>query len=119
MQTFNFFLVATAFLVAAYATLLEKHRGAACVLAVLGSWLALWFNKVDYRNRQLVKAGERALSISETQLAARANIAELKIVEAVERPEPYNFTYGQTINVIQWTIITLFGAGAVYAFLSH
>jgi hypothetical protein len=72
MQTFNFFLVATALLVAAYATLLEKHRDAACVVAVLGAWLSLWFNRVDYRNRQLVKAGERALSISEAQLAARA-----------------------------------------------
>src|SRR5207302_790594 len=43
MQTFNFFIVATAFLIAAYASLLEKHPGAAAVLAAVGAWIAFWF----------------------------------------------------------------------------
>jgi hypothetical protein len=37
MQTFNFFLVATAFLIAAYASLLEKHPFAAVAVALVGS----------------------------------------------------------------------------------
>src|SRR5215813_10655336 len=79
MQTFNFFLVATAFLFAAYATLLEKHRGAALGVCLVGAWLALWFNRLDSRTRQLVKAGERALASSEARLANIAGIPELKI----------------------------------------
>ena len=56
MQTFNFFLVATAFLIAGYASLLEKHRGAAFGVALLGAWLTFWFHRLDTRSRQLVKA---------------------------------------------------------------
>jgi hypothetical protein len=72
MQTFNFFLVATAFLIAGYASLLEKHRWAAFGVALLGAWLAFWFNRLDTRSRQLVKAGERALAVLQAQLAATA-----------------------------------------------
>ena len=52
MQAFNFFVVATAFLIAAYASILEKHPGAAAVLAAVGAWLTLWFNRLDARSCQ-------------------------------------------------------------------
>jgi len=45
MQAFNFFVVATAFLIAAYASLLDKEPAAAAVLAIVGAWLAFWFNR--------------------------------------------------------------------------
>jgi hypothetical protein len=115
MQTFNFFLVATAFLIAGYASLLEKYHWAAFGVALLGSWLALWFYRLDTRSRQLVKAGERALAILQAQLSATAGIAELKIVERVERPEPGTSSYRRVIKVIQWTIFAVFVLGAAYA----
>lgn len=115
MQTFNFFLVATAFLIAAYASLLEKHHWAAFGVALLGSWLAVWFYRLDMRSRQLVKAGERALVILEAQLSATAEIAELKIVESVERAEPGSSSYRRVIKVMEWTIFAVFVLGAVYA----
>jgi hypothetical protein len=40
MQTFNFFLVATAFLIAAYASLLEKLPLAALAVALIGAWIS-------------------------------------------------------------------------------
>jgi hypothetical protein len=40
MQTFNFFLVAIAFLVAAYASLLDKSHWAAAFIAAAAAWLA-------------------------------------------------------------------------------
>src|SRR4051794_38095729 len=79
MQAFNFFLVATAFLVAGYASLLEKYRGAAFCVALLGAWVAFWFHRLDMRSRQLVKAGELALTALETQLAEKTQIEQLKI----------------------------------------
>jgi hypothetical protein len=115
MQTFNFFLVATAFLIAAYASLLEKHGGAASGVALIGAWLAFWFNRLDARTRQLVKAGERALAASEAQLAATAGIADLNIVETVEQPDPGTSSYRRVIKVIQWTMFAVFLLGGGYA----
>jgi hypothetical protein len=115
MQTFNFFLVATAFLIAGYASLLEKHRGAAFGVALLGAWLTFWFHRLDARSRQLVKAGERALAALEAQLAAATDINHLKIVEGVEEPEAGTSSYRRVIQVIQWTLIAMFLLGAGYA----
>src|SRR5437773_1673680 len=61
LQSFHFFLIATAFLVAAYATLLEKRPGAAFAVGLLGAWVSFWFNRLERRTKQLVKAGEAAL----------------------------------------------------------
>jgi hypothetical protein len=115
MQTFNFFLVATAFLVAGYASLLEKHRGAAAGIALLGAWIAFWFSRLDMRNRQFVKAAERALVALESQLFAVTGIAEIKIVEAVEQPAIGTSSYRRVIKVIQWTMFAVFLSGAIYA----
>jgi hypothetical protein len=115
MQTFNFFLVATAFLIAGYASLLEKHRGGAFGVSLLGAWLAFWFNRLDARSRQLVKASERALTALEAQLSAASGMADLNIVAAVERPEPGASSYRRVIKVIQWTLFATFLAGAAYA----
>jgi hypothetical protein len=115
MQTFNFFFVATAFLVAGYASLFEKNHKVACVVALLGAWVAYWFNRLDYRNRQLVKAGEDALAACEERLADLAAIPKLKIVEVVERAGPRASSYRRVIEVIQWTIVAVFFVGAIYA----
>jgi hypothetical protein len=115
MQAFNFFVVATAFLIAAYASLLEKHPGAALVLAITGAWLVFWFNRLEARSRQLVEAGERALAVSQTHLAILADNPRLKMLDAVERPASPGASYQSVISVIQWTIFTLFIFGAAYA----
>jgi hypothetical protein len=115
MQTFNFFLVATAFLVAAYASLFEKRPAAACIVALLGAWMAFWFNRLDYRNRQLVKAGEDALTACEMRLAELAAIPALKIMKAVEQAGPGASSYRVVIKTFQLTILLAFLVGAVYA----
>ena len=115
MQAFNFFVVATTFLIAAYASILEKHPAAAAVLAFVGAWLAYWFNRLDARSRQLVDAGEDALKVSQERLADLADNQALMILEAVDEPRPGASSYGRVITVIQWTIIALFLFGAIYA----
>jgi hypothetical protein len=127
MQAFNFFFVATAFLIAAYGSLLEKHPGVAGALAVLGAWLAFLFNRLDVRNRQLVEAGERALKISQGHLASLAQNPNLKLVDVVERTTfsgPFYRrliewfqcpSYARVMNAMQWTIVAVFLSAAAYA----
>jgi hypothetical protein len=76
------------FLIAGYASLLEKHRGAAFGVALLGAWLTYRFRRLDTRSRQLVKAGERALAALEMQLAAATDINYLKMSRAWKSPRP-------------------------------
>jgi hypothetical protein len=115
MQAFNFFVVATAFLIAAYASLLDKEPAAAAVLAIVGAWLAFWFNRLDARSRQLVEAGEDALRVSQTRLANLSENQSLMILNAADEPAPGASSYRRVITVIQWTIIALFLLGAIYA----
>jgi hypothetical protein len=114
MQALNFFIVATAFLIAAYASLLEKHPAAAAVLAVVGAWLTFWFNRLDARSLQLVEAGRRALRVSQRRLAALAENPDLKILDATVK-SPASGGYRHVINVIQWSIFILFVGAAAYA----
>src|SRR5262245_44683060 len=86
MQAFNFFVVATTFLIAAYASLLKEKPAAATVLAFVGAWLAFWFNRLDARSRQLVEAGEDALRVSQARLASLADNQSLMILDAVDEP---------------------------------
>jgi len=115
MQVFNFFVVATAFLIAAYASLLEKHPAAALVLAISGAWLTFWFNRLEARSRQLVKAGERALAASQVRLASLTENPDLNILGAVEATAAGGSSFRRVINMIQWTIFALFLLGAAYA----
>jgi hypothetical protein len=85
MRTFNFFLIATAFITAAYGALIARFPEAAMIVGLLGAWLALWFNKLDHRNRQIVRAAEDALRVCEDRLSKLANIPEIKMVEIVLR----------------------------------
>jgi hypothetical protein len=115
MQTFHFFLVVTAFLVAAYASLLENHAVAALGVATLGAWIAVWFNRLEGRSRQLVKAGEKALLASEAELAKLANCQHLEILKAVENAQSGASSYRRVIAMLQWTILAAFVAGAAFA----
>ncbi|MBI4635825.1 MAG: hypothetical protein HY727_05695 [Candidatus Rokubacteria bacterium] len=115
MQSFNFFLVATAFLVAGYATVLKDHRGVAAAIALLGAWLSVWFNRLEKRTKQLVKAGEAALEPSQQRLANLAGNPHLSILAVVNAKAPGSSSYAVVINVVQWTTFCGFSAGAAYA----
>jgi len=115
MQTFNFFLVTTAFLIAAYATLLEKLPLAALVIALVGSWIAFWFTRLDNRTRQLIKAGEEVLKTCQSAMARRTNIPTIEILEAVDKPTEDALSYTIIIAVIEWTVFTVFLFSAAYA----
>jgi Flp pilus assembly protein TadB len=115
MQSFNFFLIATAFLIAAYASLLEKLPLAALIVALVGAWIAFWFTRLENRTRQLIKAGEKALRICQSSIAEKANISALEILREVEEPAKDASSYRIIIAVIEWTIVTVFLFSAAYA----
>jgi len=115
MQTFNFFLVATAFLIAAYAALLEKLPLAALAVALIGSWISFWFTRLDNRTRQLIKAGEDVLKICQAGIAKDAQIASLEILKSVESPAADAASYRIVIAVIEWTLVAVFLFAAAYA----
>jgi disulfide bond formation protein DsbB len=106
MQALNFFMVATAFLMAAYAALLEKHAIAAAVLALFGAWLAFLFNRLDDRSRRLVEAGEKALQPSQARLASLSANPDLKILDVVERPaaKPDGSFVSQRWHALKWSM---------------
>jgi hypothetical protein len=115
-QALNFFFVAVSFLIAGYSALLDKQRLAAAAVALLGAWLTLWFNILDYRNRKHIEAGRAALRIMEAKLAMRAAVPELAIVTRMhpEGPQP-RWGHDLIINVAHWTTILAFLAAAAFA----
>lgn len=115
MQSFNYFIVAIAFLTAGYASLLEKRPWIAVGTALTGAWIAVWFNRLDRRTRQLISAGESALEVTQARLADRAAIPEIKILESVKHPVRGSSSYSQIISVIEWTMAFGFIVAAIYA----
>jgi len=115
MQSFNFFLVAVAFLVAGYGTVVDKHPAIAVGIGGLGAWLSFWFNRLERRSKQLVKAGEVALGYSQARLAELEANPAMRILDVVEKKAPGSSSYGVVINVVQWSIISGFALSAVYA----
>lgn len=118
MQTFNFFLISAAFLLAAYGTLLNSFHWAALGVAVLGVWATYWFNRLDSRTKELIKAGERALAACEQTLVQISGIQELDIIRLVEKPSRGIPTYRVSFTNIEWGIAFVFVVGAVYAALN-
>jgi hypothetical protein len=115
MQTFNFFLIAMAFITAGFGALIGNYPEAAMVVALLGAWVAFWFNRLDHRSLQIVEASEAALSVCEARLSDVANIPELRMVEIVAKPDRRASSYGLVISMIQWMIFAASLLGAAYA----
>src|SRR5438105_2387224 len=115
MQSFNFFLVATGFLVAAYASVLKDHRDAGLGIGVFGAWISFWFRHLEYRTRQLVHAGEAALRPLQQVLSERASLPELRILDAVDKPAAGCHPYSKVFRSIQSGILVGFIVAAIYA----
>lgn len=117
MQSFHFFLIATAFLVAAYGAVLEEHPRVAVGIAVLGAWISYWFNRLEKRTKQLVKAGELALEPLQQRLVDLTGIPDIAMLHAVEEKARGSSSYAVVINTIEWTTLLAFLSAAVYAVL--
>ncbi len=116
MQCINFFLVAVAFLVAAFVTVLKEQQYAVgAAVGLLAAWLSWWFHRLELRTRELVKAGERAMKPLQRRLSEEVGIPELDILRLVETPEKKWTSYGDVIWVLHWTTLLVFLIGSGYA----
>lgn len=120
MQAVDFFLVAVAFLSAAYVSAL--HFGLPAVaagVAVLGVMASVCFYLFETRIRELLKAGEAALKPAQRALAELTGVAEFKICDVVERPKYWFTSYNKIIKILYGFTVVAFLIGFVYAAWSH
>jgi hypothetical protein len=115
LRAVDFFLVATAFLVAAFVTSVTTSPGIALAVAVIGTCVALMFNRMELRTKELVKRGEAALRPLEAKLAGHLDIPELELVERSDRAGRRLTSYGQVIALLQWSAIVGFAIAAAFA----
>jgi hypothetical protein len=115
LRAVDFFLVATAFLVAAYVTSVMTNPGLALAVAIVGMGVSLIFNRMELRTKELVKRGEAALRPLEAELAGSLDIPELELVERSERAVRRLTSYGNVIALLQWSAIVGFGIASTFA----
>lgn len=120
MRSVNFFLISVAFLSTAYVTALRfAHPIAAAGICVAGFLLAICFNRLELRIRELVKAGEQALRPLERVLSKAASVSQLNIIDSVETSKHRFVKYSIVINTLHWVVATAFLAGFVLAIWTY
>jgi hypothetical protein len=85
LQCLYFFILATSALVAVFGTALSSGKtGAALGIALGGAAVAVLFNLLDGRSKELVKAGEAAMREFEARIATETGIDAIRLVDRVE-----------------------------------
>jgi hypothetical protein len=113
---FNFWLVAIAFLTAAYVNALnDKHPQVALVVAVSGAVISFCFRRLEIRTRQLVRLGEDAIEHFQRKMADATGIREMEIVKTAEAKKGKFASYGIVLRWMQWLVIIAFLGGMSYA----
>jgi hypothetical protein len=116
MQAVDFFLVASAFLSAAYVSALRfTHPMVAAGVAALGIWFSICFYHLGLRIRELLRAGEAALAPAQRVLAELTGVPAFKICDRVENPERPHTAYSRVITKLTWVTSVGFGLGIIYA----
>jgi hypothetical protein len=116
MQGVNFFLVAAAFLTAAYGSAIQyAHPVVATGVAALGVLFSGVFYAFEVRVRELIKTGERALGQAQHKLAIVTGIEEFEICRLVEKPRYPITSYHAVIRGLYFLTGATFFVGAGYA----
>lgn len=116
MQLVNYFLVAVAFLTAAYATGLQADRPAvSAVVAVLGAVVSWAFQQIEQRTRELIKLSEATLQEIENAMQADTTLSSVRLVARAEVPSRPRTSYFSVIRVLHWSTLGSFLLGLAYA----
>jgi len=119
MQLVNFWLVAVAFLVAAFVQASTSNLTTVAIgVCAAGAVSSIAFLLLDVRTRALVQVAERALAALESEMSPAGTREEFRLVRNADtrRPGPLS-SYYVVIRGLQAAIAVLFCAAAVHALL--
>jgi hypothetical protein len=117
LQLVNFWLVAVAFLAAAYVQARSDHLFAISLgVSVASAIASLAFAKLDARTRELVQVAERSLRVLETDASSEEAGEPFQLIKASElaRRSPFD-SYRVIIECLQFSVALLFILGAIYS----
>ena len=80
-----------------------------------GLLLTLCFNRLEFRIRQLLHAGEHALRPLQDRLATATTVPELRLIDLVEKPVRRFTAYSDVIIALHVVSALALIGGAVYA----
>jgi hypothetical protein len=115
LQSVNFFLIAMAFLSAAFVTAAKDRMYlVAAGVAVLATATSYFFYRIERRIRSLLHAAEKAISPLQKRLADVLDIESLSIVDRVEEAQPGEWKYSKVFRYLYFTTGAAFALGLLY-----
>ena len=116
LQCVHFFILATAAVVAGFATVLTAGKlGTAFVIGLTGAAISIVFNLLERRTKELVKAGEAALREFEQRLAEITGISTMSPVDRVELTAiSRSASYSKAINMLHAVPLLAWIGGCFY-----
>lgn len=120
LQLVNFWLVAVAFLAAAFVQSEISHvRAIAAGVALIGTVASLAFQRLDVRTRQLSRVAEDALREFEAELVTQGESQLIMLVKrADEIRNSWTDSYRIIIQGLQLCVAVVFAAAFIYALAS-
>lgn len=120
LQLVNFWLVAVAFLASAFVQARSSHLFAVELgLSIIGAVASFAFMRLDVRTRQLVQAGESALSYFETNYVASGLNQVTELVKAAQQKQQSPLdSYRVIIQGLQLSVAVGFALAAIYSLVS-
>jgi hypothetical protein len=116
LQAVNFFLVAMAFLSAAYVTAAkEKLHALAIGVAALAMVVSFLFYRVERRIRSLIHAAEAAMKPLQSELAKSLENEALNLSQRVEELKAGEWKYSKVFKYLYVTTGASFSLGLLYA----
>jgi hypothetical protein len=116
MQLINYFLVAVAFLSAAYAAgLRDDAPEVSAAVSVLGVILSVCFQRIEARTRQLIKLGEQSMNEVETIMKYQFELSNIMLVQRAEEQRSRFTSYRTVIRDLHWSTLIIFAIGFLYA----
>lgn len=116
LQTVNFFLVAAAFLTAAYVTAIkEQMHEISAVIALVGVLISYYFYRMECRVKAIIKAAEKAMEPIQDELATILSNDAVRIIALVENGGEEQWKYSKVFRFLFTTAGIAFGAGLIYS----
>lgn len=119
LQAVNYFLIAAAFLFAAFVAAAKEPglQFLAGFIALLGVIVSLLFYKIERRIRSLIHASEAALKPLQRRLADLTTIEQLTLAEKVEEPSKDGWAYSRVFKYLYSSAGGVFAIAFIYSII--